>query len=72
MRARIQGEVELSAVVRADGTVTDLRVTRSLDKVFGLDEQAIKAASQWRFKPATRLGQPVSVYVTIAVGFTVR
>jgi TonB family protein len=47
-------------------------VTRSLDKVFGLDEQAIKAASQWRFKPATRLGQPVSVYVTIAVGFTVR
>jgi TonB family protein len=58
MRARIQGEVELSAIVRPDGTVTDLRISRSLDHVFGLDGQAIKAARQWRFKPATRFGQP--------------
>lgn len=72
MRARIQGEVELSAVVRPDGSVTDLRVLRSLDQVFGLDEEAIKAARQWRFQPGTRLGQPVAVYVKIAVGFTMR
>jgi periplasmic protein TonB len=70
MRARIQGEVQVLAIVRADGTVTDVRVSRSLDPVFGLDEEAIKAVRQWRFKPATRLGQPVAVYVTIGVGFT--
>jgi periplasmic protein TonB len=70
MRVRIQGEVQLLAIVRADGTVTDLKVSRSLDPNFGLDEEAIKAARQWRFKPATRFGQPVAVYVTIGVGFT--
>jgi protein TonB len=72
MQARIQGEVLVTAIVRPDGTVTDVRVTRSLDRVFGLDEQAVKAVRQWRFKPATRLGQPVAVYVTIGVGFTMR
>lgn len=72
MRARIQGEVELSAVVRPDGSVTDLRVLRSLDALFGLDQEAMKAARQWRFRPGTRFGQPVAVYVKIAVGFTMR
>jgi protein TonB len=70
MQARIQGEVQVSAIVRPDGTVADVRLSRSLDRVFGLDEEAIKAVRQWRFKPATRLGQPVAVYVTIGVGFT--
>jgi periplasmic protein TonB len=70
MQRRIQGEVLVTAIVRADGTVTDARVSRSLDHVYGLDEEAIKTALQWRFKPATRSGQPVAVYVTIGVGFT--
>lgn len=70
MHARIQGEVLVTAIVRPDGTVTDVRVSRSLDRVFGLDEEALKTARQWRFKPATRFGQPVAVYVTIGVGFT--
>lgn len=72
MQARIQGEVLVTAIVRPDGTVTDVRVSRSLDRAFGLDEEALKAARQWRFKPATRAGQPVAVYVTIGVGFSMR
>ena len=36
------------------------------------DEEAIKAARQWRFRPGTRFGQPVAVYVKIAVGFAMR
>jgi protein TonB len=70
LRARIQGEVFVQAIVRPDGTATVVRVSRSLDAVFGLDEEAIKAVRQMRFKPAIRLGQPVAVYVTIGVGFT--
>jgi len=31
MRAKIQGDVELEAVVRPDGTVGDVRVVKSLD-----------------------------------------
>lgn len=70
MQRRIQGEVLVTAIVRSDGTVTDARVSRSLDGLFGLDEEAIRTALQWRFKPAARLGRPVAVYVTIGVGFT--
>src|SRR5262245_21507992 len=48
MRAKVQGIVELSAVVLPDGTVTDVQVTRSLDQSFGLDEEAKRTAKLWR------------------------
>jgi protein TonB len=72
MRAKMQGVVLLECVVRPDGTVGDLRIVKSLDKTFGLDEQAIKAAKQWRFSPGRRLGEPVPVLVTIELTFTLR
>jgi protein TonB len=72
MRAHIQGEVLLTGIVLPDGSVTRLRVLRSLDPSFGLDEQAIHAVQQWRFKPGIRLGQPVAVQIDISVGFTMR
>ena len=72
MRAKIQGEVLLECIVQPDGTVGNVRVVRSLDGAFGLDQEAIKAARQWRFAPGTRQGQPVPVLVTIAIAFTLR
>jgi TonB family protein len=45
---------------------------RSLDSTFGLDQEAIKAAKQWRFRPGTRFGEPVAVLVTIELTFTLR
>ena len=72
MRAQVQGEVWLEIVVLPDGTVGDVEITRSLDRVFGLDEEAIKAARKWRFKPATRFGEPVAVLVGIALEFNLR
>jgi len=72
MRAKVQGVVLLQCVVRPDGTVGDVQVVRSLDRDFGLDQEAIKAAKQWLFKPGMRLGEPVSVQVTIELTFTLR
>jgi protein TonB len=72
MRAKVQGIVLLECIVRPDGTVTDVQVLRSLDPTFGLDQEAIKAAKQWRFAPGTRLGEPVPVLVTIELQFTLR
>lgn len=69
MQAKIQGDVELTGVVRIDGTVTALRVVRSLDPCGGLDEEAIKAASAWRFTPAQLDGHPVPVTVTLILSF---
>ena len=62
----------LEGVVRTDGTVGDVKVIRSLDTVYGLDEEAIKAFTQARFSPGTRLGQPVPVLVTFESTFTLR
>jgi TonB family protein len=72
MRAKIQGTVLLECVVQPDGSVGNIKVVRSLDSTFGLDQEAIKAARQWQFAPGTRFGQPVPVLVTIEIAFTLR
>ena len=72
MRAKVQGSVTLECVVLPDGSVGSVEVVRSLDSTFGLDQEAIKAAKQWRFAPGTRLGEPVAVLVTIELTFTLR
>lgn len=69
MRAKIQGEVELNVVIRADGTIGDVRVAKSLDRTFGLDEEAIKAAKQWLFRPGMLDGKSVPVLVTLILEF---
>lgn len=72
MRAKVQGTVLLECIVLPDGTVGEVRVLRSLDPTFGLDQEAIKAARSWRFKPGMRRGEAVAVLVTIEMAFTLR
>jgi periplasmic protein TonB len=69
MVAKIQGSVRLSIVVRADGTVGDVKVVESLDTRFGLDARAVEAARAWRFTPSLRQGHPVDVQVTLILDF---
>ena len=66
-KARHQGTVMLELVVDENGAPTQIRVSQSLG--LGLDEEAIKAVSKWRFKPGTRNGKPVKVVAVVAVGF---
>lgn len=72
MRERIQGGVWIEAEVLEDGTVGQILVVRSLDPVFGLDNEAVRAARAWRFQPATRAGKPVPVIVAIELTFTLK
>jgi TonB family protein len=72
MQAKIQGTVWMKVVVLASGDVGEVTVSRSLDKEHGLDEQAINAARQWKFKPGTKEGKPVRVEVTIEMTFTLK
>jgi protein TonB len=48
---------------------TDVQVEKSLG--YGLDEEAVKAVSQYRFKPAQKDGRPVAVQIHIAVNFQI-
>lgn len=70
MKANIQGSVTLECVVKADGTVGDVRVVKSLDATHGLDDEAVKAAKQWRFKPGRKNGKAVPVVVPLNFTFT--
>jgi len=63
----VQGAVVLYAEVWPDGAAHNFRVVRSLDP--GLDQKAIEAVSQWKFRPGMRDGVPVKVAVTVEVNF---
>ena len=69
-KAQYQGTVVLEAIVRKDGSVEIIRVVRSLG--LGLDESAMKALREWKFRPAMRQGVPVDVAMNIEVNFTLR
>ncbi len=74
MRAKIQGDVELEATVGVDGKLTNIVITKSLDKVNGLDQIAIETAKTWLFKPGIlkATGEKVPVRVTLQMSFTLR
>jgi TonB family protein len=63
----IQGEVLLEVVFTANGQLQILRVVRGLGH--GLDEAAVRAAEQMRFKPAMREGKPVDSKATLHIVF---
>ncbi|MCU1240860.1 MAG: hypothetical protein JWO71_1586 [Candidatus Acidoferrum typicum] len=64
---RIEGDVVLDMVFQADGTVQVNRVISGLGH--GLDEAAVRAAQQIKFKPAKRDGQPVDFPARVRIEF---
>jgi TonB family protein len=66
-KARVQGTVVLEGIIDEKGKTHALRVVDGLG--FGLDEQAIDAVRQWRFRPATRAGKPLAIIGTFYLTF---
>jgi len=64
---KIEGEVLLEVVLEASGNLRVVRVVRGLGH--GLDDNAVKAAEQIHFKPATRNGQPADSTVVLHIIF---
>lgn len=63
--ARIEGKVVVDAVIRKDGSVSDVAVLSSTNRLF--DQPCIDAVRQWRFTPS-----PQDVVLTVTVNFTLR
>jgi len=59
-------------VLDISGRVTDVRVTKSLDRVFGLDEAARRAAFATPFRPCKKDGRPIACVITFELQFTLR
>jgi len=68
--AKIQGTVIIYLEVDRAGNARNLRVVRGLG--MGLDEKAIEAVKQWRFKPGLKDGRPVIVASHIDIEFRFR
>jgi len=68
-RKKIAGIVVVSTLINEEGLPTDVRVEKSLG--YGLDEEAVKSVSQYRFKPAQKDGKPVAYRVNIEVDFQI-
>ena len=69
MRQKIAGEVKVEIVVGTTGAVQRARVIESLDKTYGLDDEALKAVKLDVFKPGELNGQPVEVWTTMTLTF---
>jgi TonB family protein len=66
-KAKYSGVVVLSIEVDQVGRTRNLRIAKGVG--LGLDEKAIEAVKQWRFKPGLKNGKPVIVRAQIEVNF---
>ncbi len=66
-KARLTGTVVLFLEIDERGRIGNIEVRQSLG--LGLDEKAIEAIRQWRFRPARKDGKPVPSFALVDVGF---
>lgn len=69
-KARMQGVVILEAIITKEGNVESVRILRGINPL--LDNAAVRAVGQWKYKPATFNGRAVPVYLTVTVTFTLQ
>ena len=65
--AKYQGICSISLIVDRNGLPQNAKVLKPLD--YGLDQNALAAVNKYRFKPAVKSGEPVSVMITVKVNF---
>lgn len=65
--ARISDTVVLTVIIAKDGSVSDVRVIRGHQL---LQQAAVDAVRQWRYKPQMINGQPVEVTASVSISFT--
>ena len=68
-KAKVAGNVLVYLQVDATGKPTHVRVLRGIG--LGLDEKAMEAVRQYKFKPAMENGKPVIVEMNVEVNFQI-
>ena len=68
--AHLQGMVILEAIVDEEGTVTEVKVLRSVNPL--LDREALAAVRQWRYSPVVLNGRPVPFVLSVSLSFSLR
>jgi TonB family protein len=68
MQQRMQGSVELSVLVDEKGNVAEVKLVKGALGV-GLNQAAVDSVKKWRYRPATKDGVPVKVWISLRVDF---
>jgi protein TonB len=71
-KIRLPGLVEAEALIGIDGSVEEIRITRVEGRNVGFEKATEDAISKWRYRPATKDGVKVRMWVTIRVPFRVQ
>ncbi|MGA7654494.1 MAG: energy transducer TonB, partial [Terracidiphilus sp.] len=66
-QANFQGSASIELIVDQQGNPQNVRIIRRLG--MGLDEKAVEAVRQYRFRPAMFQGHPVAVQIIVDVAF---
>lgn len=69
LRARLQGNVIIEAVIDAEGNVANAKVLNSAAP--SLDAAALDAVKQWKFAPTMINGVPVPIVMVVTVRFVI-
>ena len=64
---RVEGRVVARTVISSDGAVESVEIVESLGEEF--EAVVRKVLKEWRFEPATRRGEAVSVYYNLTFNF---
>ena len=68
-KSKVSGNVLVYFILDEHGKPTHIRVMKGLG--MGLDEKALEAVAEYRFKPARENGLPVAVDMQVEVNFTI-
>ena len=68
-KAKFMGVVMVNLIVDSHGLPQNVHVTRGVG--MGLDQKAVEAVKQYRFKPAMEGGKPVAVELNVEVSFQI-
>lgn len=68
-KAKFEGDTRIRLMVDTKGEVKCVRILQPLP--YGLDQEALKAVSAYRFQPALQNNNPIAVDMIVQVGFRI-
>lgn len=71
-RLRVNGEVQMQVLVGPDGRVEDVRILKVSQTGLGFESASEEAIRQWVFRPATKKGVNVRMWISVRIPFTYR
>jgi TonB family protein len=67
IKEHVEGQVILYAIIGKDGVVRNIQLVHSVEPE--LDKDAMEALAHWKFRPATREGEPVELEAVVYIPF---